>query len=116
MLPCFLPCTLPFRPASTSPSQRDTERETSIPGANPTNLLSSSALRIGEFTSDRKHIPENQFLALEEGINATDSKFNIDFCLLNLNEKRANQVTSNCAHEGLPKVFLVSSSKSAYPV
>lgn len=116
MLPCFLPCTLPFRPANTSPSQRDTEKETKIPGDRPTNLISSSALLHGEFNYDWKDSPENQFLALEEGIDAADSKLDIDLGLLNLNEKCANEVASNCSHEGLPKVFLMTISESVYRI
>lgn len=55
-------------------------------------------------------------MALEEGIDATDSKLDIDLSLLNLNEKRANEVASEGSNEGLPKVFLMSNSESVYPL
>ena len=58
MLPCFLPCTLPLRPAKTSPSQRDRDIDTRIPGDNPTNLLLLSATSNSRFVYEGKDLPK----------------------------------------------------------
>ena len=52
-------------------------------------------------------LPKDKFLTLEKGIDSAHSKLDIDLSLLNLDEKCANKVTSDCSHEGFPKVSLM---------
>lgn len=51
---------------------------------------------------------EQQFLALENGINTAHGDLDIYLCLLNLDQQRANEVSGNGTHDRFLHILLIS--------
>lgn len=108
---CRLPLRRPRRLPKSPTIHRREAYETRIPGVSPTKLHGFLAhlVQASCLESRRRHLPKHELLALQKRIDAADGDLHVHLGFLNLDQKSANEITSNGSNKGRSQVPLVGS-------